>query len=344
MDGEEARIRQRTWWGVRHGARRATHAALAVVAVLALVAWPAHAATAEPYPSRPVRVIVGSPAGSSFDFLLRTMQEPLRAELGQPIIIEYHVGADQVVAARQVATSAGDGYTLLAGTRTQFAVNPVTNANPGYDADRDFVPITLLGYQTMLVAVQPSLPVSTLAELAAYSRAHPNTLNYGASMGSLMLAGEALKATISADLMHIPYNGIARSMNALLAGDVQVGIVDVTTALSSIRAGRIRALVVSGDRRFPQLPEVPTFAEAGYANADLPIWDALFAPAGTPEAIVTRVRAAFVRVLEMPEIADKLVGAGIMPATTTPDALRAKILRERAEVGALVKRLGIEPR
>jgi tripartite-type tricarboxylate transporter receptor subunit TctC len=158
-----------------------------------------------------------------------------------------------------------------------------------------------------------------------------------------MLAVEALKATIAADLTHIPYNGIAPSMHALLAGDVQVGIVDVTTALPSIRAGRVRALVVSGDRRFPQLPEVPTFAQAGYPNADLPIWNALFAPAGTPEAIVARVRAAFVRVLEMPEIAEKLVGAGIMPATTTPDGLRDKILRERAEVGALVKRLGIAP-
>jgi tripartite-type tricarboxylate transporter receptor subunit TctC len=337
-------MRQRTGWeSVRHGVRRAVHVAFAVVALLALVGWQPHAAAARPYPTRPVRVIVGSPAGSSYDFMLRAMQEALRAELGQPIVIEYRVGADQLIAARQVATSAGDGYTLLAGTRTQFAVNPVTYANPGYDADRDFVPITLLGYQTMLVAVNPSLPVSTLPELAAYSRAHPNTLNYGANMGSLMLAGEALKAAISADMMHIPYNGIARSMSALLAGDVQVGIVDVTTALSSIRAGRVRALVVSGERRFPQLPEVPTFAEAGYANADLPIWNALFAPAGTPEAIVARVRAAFVRVLEMPEIADKLVGAGIMPATTTSDALRAKILRERAEVGALVKRLGIVP-
>lgn len=335
---------QRTGWErVRQGARRATRAALAAIAVLALGAWPPLAAATDAYPSRPVRVIVGSPAGSSYDFMLRTMQEALRAELGQPIVIEQRVGADQVLAARQVAVAAGDGYTLLAGTRTQFAVNPVTNANPGYDADRDFVPITLLGYQTLLVAVHPSLPVHTLAELAAYSRAHPNTLNYGASMGSMMLAGEALKATISADMTHIPYNGISRSMNALLAGDVQVAIVDVTNALPSIRAGKVRALVVSGDRRFPQLPELPTFAEAGYANADLPIWNALFAPAGTPEAIVTRVRAAFVRVLEMPEIADKLVGGGIMPATTTPDALRAMILRERAEVGALAKRLGIAP-
>ncbi|MCC6195033.1 MAG: tripartite tricarboxylate transporter substrate binding protein [Burkholderiales bacterium] len=337
-------MRLRTGWvTVRHGIGVATRVALAAIAMLALGAWPRHAAAADVYPSRPVRVIVGSPAGSSYDFMLRAMQEALRDELGQPIVIENRPGADQVLAVRQVAASAADGYTLLAGTRAQFVVNPVTLANPGYDADRDLAPITLLGYQTMLVAIDPVLPVRTLAELAAYSRARPNTLNYGASMGSLALAGEALRATISADLLQIPYNGIARSMNALLAGDVQVAIVDVTTAQASIRAGRVRALVVSGDRRFPGLPEVPTFAEAGYASADLPIWDALFAPAGTPEAIVARVRAAFVRVLGMPEIADKLAGAGIVPATTTPDALRAMILRERAEVGALVKRLGIAP-
>lgn len=337
-------MRGRTGWeGVGHVAWCAMRAALAAIAMLVLAAWLPHAAAADGYPSRPVRVIVGTPAGSGYGFMLRAMQDALAAELGQPIIVEHRVGADQILAARLVATSAGDGYTLLAGSRTQFAVNPVTYADPGYDADRDLAPITLLGYQIMLVVVQSSLPVRTLVELGAYSRTHPDTLNYGAGSGSLMLAVEALKTTISADLTHIPYNGIAPSMTALLAGDVQVGIVDVTTALPSIRAGRVRALVVSGDRRFPQLPDVPTFAEAGYANADLPIWNALFAPAGTPETVVTRVRAAFARVLEMPEIADKLVGAGIMPATTTPGELRAKILRERAEVGALVKRLGIAP-
>lgn len=316
---------------------------LGVVAALALGALPPHAAANDAYPTRPIRVVVGSPPGSSYDFMLRTMQEALRVELGQPIVIDYRVGAEQVLAARQVASSPADGYTLLAGTRTQFAVNPVTLADPGYDPDRDFVPVTLLGYQTMLVAVDPSLPVRTLGELAAYSRAHPDTLNYGATVGSLTLAGEALKSAIAADLTHIPYNGIARSMSALLAGDVHVAIVDVTTALPSIRAGKVRALVVSGERRFPSLPQVPTFAEAGYANIDLPIWNALFAPAGTPEAIVTRVRAAFVRVLEQPDIAEKLLGVGIIPATTTPEGLRAKVRRERAEIGALAKRLGLTP-
>lgn len=317
--------------------------ARAALAALALVAW-LPAIASDTFPSRPVRVICGSPAGSSIDFMLRAMQDALGAELGQPIVIENRPGADQVLAARLVAAAAPDGYTLLVGTGTQFAVNPVTLANPGYDADRDFVPITLLGHQIMLVAIDPALPVRTLAELAAHSRARPDTLNYGASMGSLMLAGEALKAAIAADLTHIPYNGIARSMNALLAGDVQVGIVDVTTSLPSIRAGKVRALVVSGERRFPPLPDVPTFAEAGFPNVDLPIWSALFAPAGTPEPIVARLRTAFVRVLDKPEIAERLIGGGIVPATTTPDGLRAKIQRERAGMAALVKRLGLAPK
>jgi tripartite-type tricarboxylate transporter receptor subunit TctC len=323
--------------------RRATFA-LPILAALALGAAPLPGGASDAFPARPVRVIVGTPAGSTYDFMLRTMQEALRVDLGQPIVIEHRVGADQILAARHAAAATADGYTLLAGSRTQFAVNPVTYASPGYDPDRDLMPVTLLGYQIMLVVVHPSVPVATLAELAAYSRARPNALNYGAGSGSLMLAGESLKAAIGADMTHIPYNGIAPSMNALLAGDVQVGIVDVTAALPAVKAGRVRALVVSGERRFPQLPDVPTFAEAGYPKADLLLWNALFAPAGTPEAIVTRVRASFVKVLGQPDIAEKLLGAGVVPATTTPEGLRTMIQRERAEVSALVKRLGIAPR
>jgi len=326
---------------IRNGTRRA---AVAVFAALACTVYVPGTATADDYPSRPVRVVVGTPVGSGIDFMLRAMQASLQAELGQPIVIEQRVGADQLLAARQVAGAAADGYTLLAGTRTQIAVNPVVYASPGYDPDRDFAPITLLGHNIVLVAVQRSLPVHTLAELAAWSRAHPRTLNYGAGAGSVMLVAEHLKATIGADLTYIPYNGIAPSLNALLAGDVHVGILDVPTALPSIRSGHIRALVVSGERRFPQLPDVPTFAEAGHANAEPPIWNALYAPAGTPAAIVARLRTAFVHALDVPEIAERIVAVGIVPATSTPEALRAKAQRERAEVTALLQRLGIPPR
>lgn len=299
---------------------------------------------ADAYPTRPVRVVVGTPAGSGIDITLRAMQDLLHAELGQPIVIEQRVGADQLLAARQVAAAPADGYTLLAGTRTQIAVNPVAYANPGYDPDRDLAPITLLGHNVMLLAVQPSVPVRTLAELAPYSRAHPHTLNYGAGAGSVLLATEALKAAIGADLMSVPYNGFGPSLNALVAGDVHVSLLDVPTALPSIRAGRIRALVVSGERRFPELLGVPTFAEAGYANAEPPVWNALYAPAGTPDAVIARLRAAFVRALETPGIAARMMSVGIVPATSTPDELRAKAQRERTEVAALMKRLGMAPR
>ena len=300
--------------------RRRVSLAAGLVAALPLVAAPV--AASEPFPSRPLRVIVGTPAGSTYDFMLRTMQDALRAELGQPIVIEHRVGADQILAARQVATAAPDGYALLAGSRTQFAVNPVTYANLGYDADRDLMPVTLLGYQIMLVVVHPSVPVRTLAELAAYSRAHPNALNYGAGSGSLMLAGESLKAAIGADMTHIPYNGIAPSLNALIAGDVQVGIVDVTAALASVKAGRVRALVVSGERRFPQLPDVPTFAEAGYPKIDLPLWNALFVPAGTSQAIVALPSGP----TAMPgHSASSLRSETVRTESTSPDAVRVAV-------------------
>ena len=244
-------------------------------------------------------------------------------------MIEHRVGADQILAARTVAGAAGDGYTLLAGTRTQFAVNPVTHASLSYDPDRDLVPITFLGRQILLVAVHPSLPVRTLAELAAWSRAHPDKTNYGAGSGALMLART---------------RAISFWTLSMIAGDVQVGIVDVASAQASIRAGRVRALVVSGRARLPQLPDVPTFIEAGYPSVDLPLWNALFAPAGTPDAILVRVRAAFVKVLEEPEVVARLLEAGVVPETSTPDALGERLLQERAEVAALVKSLGIAPK
>jgi tripartite-type tricarboxylate transporter receptor subunit TctC len=348
MDGcsaVAARSRAAAPTGATSAARRALCLALAggAAAWSGEPAW-SQAMNLDAWPTQPVRVVVGTPAGSTYDFMLRTMQPPLRASLGQPIVIEHRVGADQILAARRVAGAAADGYTVLAGTRTLVAVNPVLHANLGYDPDRDLLPVTLLGKQILLVAVHPSLPVSTLAELAAWSRAHPNKLNYGAGSGAIMLAGEALKGAIGADMTHVPYNGLAPTLQALLAGDVQVGLVDVTSAQAAIRAGRVRALVVSGARRLPQLPDVPTFTEAGFPSADLPLWNALFAPAGTPDAIVARLRAAIVAVLEDREIADKLVGAGVVPETSTPEELRSRILRERAEVNALVNRLGIAPK
>lgn len=319
------------------------HAA-ATLAYLAIACAAAGAMAADAFPDRPVRVIVGTPAGSTFDFVLRTMSERMRTELGQPIVIEYRVGADQIFAARQVAAAPPDGYMILAATRTQMAVNPATYATLGYDVDRDFLPLTLLGYQISLVAVHPSLPVHTLAELATYSRARPGTLNYGAGSGSFMIAGESLKAAIGADLVHIPYNGIAPTMNALLAGDVQVALVDVTVAAAHIRAGRLRALVVSGQKRYPPLPDVPTFAESGYPSLDLSVWIAMYAPAGTPEATAARLRGAIARTLDAPEVAEKLVNGGVVPVTSTPEQLRELVRREQADVAALVKRLGLAPK
>ena len=306
-------------------------------------AIPARAIAADAFPERPIRIVIGTPTGSALDFLLRTMSDRLRAELGAPIVIESRTGADMILAARAVGTSPPDGYTLLAATRTHFVVNPLTYANPGYE-ERDFAPLTLLAHQIAVVAVHASLPVTSLRELAAYSRAYPNTLNYGSGSSTLMLAAESLKAAIGADMLHIPYSGLVPSLNALLANDVQVAMLDVSVGAASIKAGRLRGLAVSGRERSPTLPEVATFAEAGYPGLDVPIWNALYVPAGTPEPVMAKLRAAVVRTLEDREVADKLVAAGFIPQTTTPEELSALVAKQRAEMAALVKRLGITPR
>lgn len=322
----------------------ATARTIALVACVASVAAsPGPSAAADAFPDRPIRIVIGTPAGSALDFLLRTMSEKLRAELGAPIVIESRTGADMIVAARLVATSPPDGYTLLAATRTHFVVNPLTYANPGY-VERDFAPLTLLAHQIAVVAVNPSLPVTTLRELSAYSRAHPNTLNYGSASSTLMLAAESLKATVGIDMLHIPYSGLAPSLNALLANDVQVAMLDVSVGAASIKAGRLRGLAVSGRERSPMLPDVPTLAEAGYPGLEIPIWNALYVPAGTPEAVASKIRTAVVHTLQDRDVVDKLVAAGFIPQTTTPEELSALVAQQRAEMAELVKRLGLTPR
>jgi tripartite-type tricarboxylate transporter receptor subunit TctC len=318
--------------------------ALGIAACFAwAAAFPARAAAADAYPDRPIRIVIGTPAGSALDFLLRTMAEKLRAELGAPIVIESRTGADMIVAARLVATSPPDGYTLLGATRTHFVVNPLTYANPGY-LERDFAPLTLLAHQTAVVAVNPSLPVTTLRELAAYSRARPNTLNYGSASSTLMLAAESLKATVGVDMLHIPDSGLAPSLGALHANDVQLAMLDVSVGAASIKAGRLRGLAVSGRERSPMLPDVPTLAEAGYPDLEIPIWNALYVPAGTPEPVASKIRTAVVRTLEDRDVVDKLVAAGFIPQTTTPEELSALVAKQRAEMAVLVERLGLTPR
>jgi tripartite-type tricarboxylate transporter receptor subunit TctC len=260
------------------------------------------------------------------------------------VIVENKPGADGVIAARAVATAAPDGYTLLPSTNSQMTINPVIKRNLPYDPLRDFAPIGVYLRVPMVLAVNASLPVGSVAELIAYAKAHPALLNYGSGSSVFMFITENFKSLAGIEMREIPYNGVPPMVSGLLAGDVQVGVVNLAPTLAHIKAGKLKALAVMGDAREPLLADVPTLAEAGVRGLDLQVWIGMFAPAGTPPEIVARLNDAIVRAIAMPEVREKMRAAGLDPVSGTPTALGATVRRELDVIGAVAKSAGIAAR
>jgi tripartite-type tricarboxylate transporter receptor subunit TctC len=308
------------------------------VACLVLSLVPTHA-TADGYPERTIRLVTGVGAGGH-DNSTRLLAEGLSKELGVPVIVDSRPGADGIIGVREVTSAPPDGYTLLSALGSQVAINPATFASLPYDTLRDLAPVSLVARQPLLVAVHPSLPVATLKELVDYTRAHPGTVNYSTATGTFMLAAESLKRRTGADMLHIPYSGGAPALTALVSGTVQVSVIAGTTAIPQAKAGKIRALAVSGASRLAQLPDVPTFTESGIGE-DVPVWSAVFAPAGTPRPIVDRIHAAIVRVLATPATRDRFIANSETIVASTPEELAATVVRDTAAMKDLVRAIGL---
>jgi tripartite-type tricarboxylate transporter receptor subunit TctC len=309
--------------------------------VLVALAAPWAQAQVQSYPARAIHLVVGAPVGSGMDLGTRILAERLRDDLGQPVIVENKPGADGIIAARAVATAAPDGYTLLPSTNSQMTINPVIKRNLSYDPLRDFEPIGMFMRVPMVLAVNASLPVNSVAELIAYAKANPTLLNYGSGSSVFMFITENFKSLAAIEMREIPYNGVPPMVSGLLAGDVQVGVVNLAPTLAHIKAGKLKALAVMGDAREPLLADVPTLAEAGVRGHDLQVWIGMFAPAGTPPEIVARVNDAIVRAIAVPEVREKMRAAGLNPVSGTPNALGATVRRELGVIGAVAKSAGI---
>lgn len=314
-----------------------------LVAVALLVAASASAALARGPASQAIRIVVGVGPGVGADVTARLLAQGLEAELGEPVIVDNRPGAEGFIAARQVASAPPDGRTLLFAFGSQFAINPAVFASLPYDPQRDFTPITLLARPAALIVVHPSLPVTTLRELVDYTRAHPSTVNYGTGTSTFMLIAESFKLRTGADMQHVPFNGAGQAHTALLAGTVQVSVLPGVGVIGSAQAGRIRVLAVSGDKRLRQLPGVPTFAESGQAD-EVPVWNALLAPAGTPPRVVGMIRAAVLRVLAQPSIRERWTADGDVIVGSTPEELAETILRDTERMKALVQAIALPPR
>ncbi|CAN7206851.1 tripartite tricarboxylate transporter substrate binding protein [Bosea sp. LjRoot90] len=319
--------------------RRRFMASMAGASVLAVQGR----AFADTWPSRPVTIVVPFPAGASTDVVARLLAEKLRSELGQGFVVENKIGAGGNIAATGVVRAAPDGYTLFLSTSGPLATNKLLYKSLSFDPLADFAPIALVGDVQGIVAVHPSLPVSSFAELVAYGKANPGKLTFGSPGFGLMghVTGELIQRKAGFQMAHVPYRGSAPLSNDLLAGTVNVAIDFLPSYIPHVKSGGIRALAVTSDQRAPQVPEVPTLAEAGLPGVNATSWFALVGPKGLPDAITARAAAVVRAYVESAEAREKLATIGVRALSGDAAAVRAAQTQEVAKWADVVRAAAI---
>ncbi|AUL16747.1 tripartite tricarboxylate transporter family receptor [Bordetella bronchiseptica E014] len=313
---------------------------LRIAYTLALgAALAAPAAVAAPFPDRPVRLVVPYPPGGGADIFARTLSEPLAAQLGQPVIVENRPGANGIIGTDAVARAAPDGYTILLGNSGPNAINQAIYPDLPYDAVDSFEEVSLIGYTTHVLVVNPGVEARSVTELIELARRSPGRLNFASTGqgGTPHLAGELFKLMTGTDMVHVPYKGASPSNADVIAGQVQLTFNTLPPLMTSIKAGKVRALAVTGKQRSQLLPEVPTIDEAGVAGYDVQTWYGIHAPAGTPAAVVDRLNQALVAVLSNAQVRAALVGQGYEVATSTPGEFSRMVLDDVAKWQKVVK-------
>jgi tripartite-type tricarboxylate transporter receptor subunit TctC len=295
-------------------------------------------AHAQNYPVKPVRIVVGFPAGGPTDIVSRTLVPKLSASLGQTVLIDNRGGAGGVIATAQVAKAAPDGYTLLMGTIGGIAVAMSLVPNRGYDTLRDFAPITQVVTVTNLLVVHPTVPAKTVKDLLAIARSKQGRLNYASSGNGTVthLAGELFKLMGKVDIVHVPFKGGAPALTALISGEVDMSYENSLVVTPHVKSGRVRALAVTGSKRSRLMPDLPTIGETlpGYTASG---WYGLFAPAATPKPIISRLHAEAVKALRTPDVVRTLSNQGAEPVGNSPEEFRAFVKAEIDKWANLVK-------
>jgi tripartite-type tricarboxylate transporter receptor subunit TctC len=316
---------------------------LILVAWLALPAFPP-LAQAQDYPNRTVTLVVPYPAGGGLDALARQLGQKLSDRLGKPVVIENRTGAGTVIGAASVAKAAPDGYTIMLGTSTPFAITATLNKSLPYDPGKDFAPIALTSNAPFLLLVNPEQPVRSVAELVALAKSKPGQLSYGsAGPGSPQhLSFELLKTMTGIDVVHVPHRGDAPALTNLVAGHIPMMFGEPTPVLPLLKDGRVRPLAVSSATRLPIAPEIPTVAEAGVPGFNLTSWQMIVAPAGTPKEIIDRLHAEVKHVLDLPEIKADFARTGRITVNYPPvDELQRFMRSEIVRLGKVVEQAGI---
>ncbi|OGA53235.1 MAG: hypothetical protein A3G24_28185 [Betaproteobacteria bacterium RIFCSPLOWO2_12_FULL_62_13] len=313
-----------------------------LVVVSLFVAFFAGATGAQSYPSKPIRLVVPFPAGGPSDIVGRVLGQKLAEQLGQNVVPDNRPGAGGNLGIGQVAKAPPDGYTIVVSAPT-VAISPSLYSNLTYDPMKDLAPVARLATIENVLIVHPSVPAKNLKQFIALARAHPGKLNFGSGGAGTTnhLANELLKHLEKLDMVHVPYKGATQATLALMGGEVDEVIVSVPSSLPMIKSGKVRPLAVLSERRVAALPEVPTAIESGVKGFQISIWYALFAPAGTPRAVISKLSQEVIRALESPDLRQRMIAIGVAPWPGSPEELANLLRTETARYATLIQSAGL---
>ncbi|MEZ5643710.1 MAG: tripartite tricarboxylate transporter substrate binding protein [Burkholderiaceae bacterium] len=319
--------------------RRTAIAALAAAAAAACLPL---TASAQDFPNKPITIIVPFSAGGTTDILARVVGQALSVEMGQSVVVDNRAGAGGNIGAGIAAKSPADGYKLFMGTVGTHAINASLYKKLPFDPVKDFAPLTRVANVPNLLVANPAQPFKTVQELIAYAKANPGQVNFGSSGSgsSIHLSGEMFKAMTGVDMVHVPYKGSAPAVNDLLGNQIGIMFDNMPSAIQHVRAGKLRPIAVTTAKRSPELPDVPTIAEAGVPGYEATSWFGLFASAGTPAPIVAQLNKALVKVLNQPDVKKQIAAQGGEVVAETPEQFTAFIQAESAKWSKVVKAAG----
>ena len=319
------------------------HALASVAATLVLALAGTASAQAPAYPAKTITFVVPFAAGSATDQLARALGQSVTTDTKQPVVVDNKAGASGMIAAQAVARAPADGYTVLITTNTTHAANEHLYKKLSYDPVKDFAPVTGLGKGGQVLVVNAGSPYKSVAELLAFAKKNPGKLSFGSGSSSSRMAGEMLKQLAHVDILHVPYKSNPLAITDLLGGQIDMMITDTSTGVPQIKAGKLRALGYSTQKRGAQLPDVPTIAEAGVKGYDMGYWFAAYVPAGTPAPVVARLNELLVQATKSEAAKSFFDNAGSEAWSTTPEELAKFQAAETLKWGKVIKAAGIEP-
>lgn len=316
---------------------------LAFILLAAVVALFSAALRADDYPTRPITFVAVFGPGSASDTICRIIADRLSPLLGQPIVVEDRPGADGALAALYVHHQPADGYTLLMGTNSPLSADPFIHRDINYDPIKDFVPVTRVGSFTLMLVVDPKLPIHSVQELIDYAKVNPGKLTYASGNTAGIVGMETVKHWAEVSILHVPYKTTAPAIEDIIAGRVSMMFADFTSAMPHVNAGTLRPLAISRIKRSSLFPDLPTMDEAGIKGFNLDAWAGLVAPAGTPPEIITKLNGALRQVIDSRDVQAKFKNVGFEGFSSTPEELGAYMKAEIVDWGKMVKDAGIKP-